>query len=693
MLMLSVSAVAGATVPGTQSWSADNGNGTYTNPLFYDEFSDPDIIRVGSDFYLVGTTMHSVPGVEIMHSTDLVNWESAGYCFDRFDFKDRPEYSLKDGKNIYGQGIWAPCIRYHNGKFYIFSNINGEGMQVYSSESINGPWDHTDMKGDIYDLSVLFDDNGKVYAIHGYDQVKCTELKPDLSGPVEGSERVIIEAGNAMGEGHHVYKVDGMYYILSANYSPMGRMQCARSASIYGPYETCVISALESFGYGNGYGTANIGFGSPIPKDGDEFRISEPNPNILACATIHQGGIVQLENGEWWGWSMQDFHSVGRTTCLSPITWQDGWPYFGIKGNLGRSPRTWTKPNVTKPVSTPFAPFDRNDNFNGKKLNEVWQWNHNPDDKMWRLAGGQLKLRTMPAENMMSARNSLTQRAIGPTSTATVTLDGKNMKQGDVAGLGVQNMPSAWIGLVKDGNGVTLKAYDQCYNKTATASVKTAKVYLRITGDYDAGKAIFSYSTDGANFTNLGDSILLPYQLRTFQGPRWMLFAYNAEGKNGGEAAFDDFTVVEPQADRSGNLPIGKVITLTNLGSGNLMYALPHGMLHDVSPNDKHMNRALTQFRVVDRGNGVVSLQCADGRYMYVSGIGLSGDVRFTNDVEKAGRFMWQDMLNNQCMLLSLDTNRFIGKSVLNGAPYSADFDGADPARKNGCVFSWSVEK
>lgn len=159
-----------------------------------------------------------------------VNWEFSSYCFDRFD--DSDDFNLRNGKEAYGQGIWAPAIRYHNGKFYIFSNINGHGLQVYISDSAKGPWTHHKINGDIYDLSVLFDEDGKIYAVHKYGNVTVTELKPDLSGPVEGSSKVVIPEGNAMGEGHHVYKINGMYYILSADYSPMGRMQCARSKSI-----------------------------------------------------------------------------------------------------------------------------------------------------------------------------------------------------------------------------------------------------------------------------------------------------------------------------------------------------------------------------------------------------------------------------------------------------------------------------
>ena len=189
-----------------KSWTADNGNGTFTNPLFYDEFSDPDILRVGDDYYLAGTTMHTVPGLVILHSKDLVNWENISYCFDRFDFPD-DAFSLKNHQEIYGQGVWAPAIRYANGQFYVFTNINGKGLQCYTSKDIRGPWKHHNMQGRIYDLSVLFDDDGKIYAIHGYGEVKCTELKADMSGPIEETERTIIPEGNAVGEGHHMYKI------------------------------------------------------------------------------------------------------------------------------------------------------------------------------------------------------------------------------------------------------------------------------------------------------------------------------------------------------------------------------------------------------------------------------------------------------------------------------------------------------
>ena len=674
--------------PGRMTWSADNGNGTYTNPLFYDEFSDPDIIRVGEDYYLAGTTMHSVPGLVVLHSKDLVNWEFSSFCFDRFD--DSDDFNLRNGKEAYGQGIWAPAIRYHNGKFYIFSNINGHGLQVFISDSAKGPWKHHQIKGDIYDLSVLFDDDGKIYAIHKYGNVTVTELKPDLSGPVEGSSKVVIPEGNAMGEGHHIYKINGMYYILSADYSPMGRMQCARSKSIWGPYETCVISERESFGYSAAWTVNNVGLGRPVPEDGFKFKTNKPSDETLICSTIHQGGIVQAPDGKWWGVSMQDFNAVGRTVCLSPVTWVDGWPYFGLEKNLGRSPRTWFKPNNV--VKTPVATYDRCDDFSGKTFKPIWQWNHNPNDKMWSLnkeRKGWLRLHSMPAKQLLWAKNSLTQRAIGPVSYTSVKLDASKLKAGDEAGLGAINMPYASLGVVKTDKGLALRCYDQNTNKEVVKPLDKRVVWLRLWGDYDKSQLQYSYSLDGKNWENIGGQMISPYQLKTFQGVRVALYAFNTKNANGGVADFDNFKVEEPMADRTANLPIGKTVRFFNLADGNLMNATRHGVMHN-SWNKKDMSNQV-KFVVEARGQGKVALKTADGRYVYIAGAGLSGDVRLTADAGKAEEFVWQDMLYNHCMLLSLKTQRYVGKHPKDGSPYSADFQGADAGMKNGCVFSWEI--
>ena len=667
----------------------DNGNGTYTNPLFYDEFSDPDIIRVSDDFYLAGTTMHAMPGLVILHSRDLVNWKFLSYASERLDLG--PEFRLENGREIYGQGIWAPCIRYHNGTFHVFSNVNNHGLQIFSSENPAGPWRHKSFDRSIHDLSVLFDDDGRIYAVYSYGEVRMIEFKPDLSGFIDGSERVIIPRGSAMGEGHHFYKVGGKYYIISADYAPVGRMQCARADNPEGPYETTVISARETMGTQRGLWCGNIGQRSPVPGAGTKFDISKPADNDFGAAPLHQGGIVSLPNGDWWGFSMMDFKSVGRTTFLSPVTWQDGWPYFGLSGNLGRSPRTWLKPAVTSETS-PTATYQRSDDFLGPVLQPIWQWNHAPVDAKWSLTEkpGALRLHALPAEQLLWAKNTLTQRVIGPKSSATVELDGNSLKAGDLAGLGLLNMPCAWLGILHTESGNVLKWYDQASTKTVDQDLAAARVTLRVAGDFDKDTARFSYSLDGRNFTPIGEQVRLPYQLKTFQGVRYALFAFNTSDHEGGYADFTHFRVDEPQADRSKNLPIGKVITFANLANGRVLWASPQGMLHSTAPGSKEATGPGCRFRIHDRGRGRIALEALDGcGFLTVVGIGLSGDVRLTKKESEGSLFQWQDMLGGQCMLLSLRTHRYVGLDPETGEPYSANSPGARPDRRDGSVLTW----
>ena len=191
------------------TWISDNGNGTFSNPLFFDEFSDPDMIRVGDDYYLTGTTMHTMPGLPVLHSRDLVNWDFLCYAVDKLDLG--PEFRLEDGKNIYGRGIWAPSFRYNKGTFYIFSNVNGQTTQLFTATNPKGPWKHSKMKKSFHDLSVLFDDDGKVYVVWGYDEIHLAELDEDLLDIKPGTEKVIIKPGSGAGEGSHFYKIDGKY--------------------------------------------------------------------------------------------------------------------------------------------------------------------------------------------------------------------------------------------------------------------------------------------------------------------------------------------------------------------------------------------------------------------------------------------------------------------------------------------------
>ncbi|AOS44245.1 Beta-xylosidase [Lacunisphaera limnophila] len=690
LLLLAATPVLAA-APRAVSWTADNGNGTYTNPLFYDEFSDPDLIRVGEDFYLAGTTMHAMPGLVVLHSKDLVNWKFLSYAFDRLELG--PDFNLENGKEAYGQGIWAPCIRYHNGKFYLFSNVNGHSLQVFTADNPAGPWAHRSIQTGIHDLSVLFDDDGRIYAVYGYDEVKVIEFKPDLSGFIAGSERVVIPRGNAMGEGHHFYKIKGQYHILSANYAPTGRMQAARADHVHGPYETRVIAAKETLGTQRGWSLNPIGLGMKVPEPGATFQLSAPGGNQHAAVPMHQGGIVDLPNGDWWGFSMLDFRSVGRTTALSPVTWVDGWPYFGLPGNLGRSPRTWTKPAVAAKVE-PHAPYERSDDFAGPKLLPVWQWNHNPVNAKWSLTEnpGSLRLHTLPATQLLWAKNTLTQRAIGPVSVVTAELDASGLQPGDTAGLALVNMPFATLGVASTDAGFVLRHYDQFKNQTLDQPLPAPRVWLRATADLDEDVARLSYSTDGRTFTDIGGEIRLPYQLKTFQGTRLGLFAFNTAGREGGHADFAGFRVEEPLADRTPNLPLGKVITFTNLANGSVVWANPHGMLHSAAPGSKPASSPQARFRVHDRGQGRVALEVMDGSgFLTVVGAGLSADVRPLKQESAASLFMWQDLLRDrQCMLLSLHTNRFVGLAPDTGEPYGADWPGTTPNRRDGTVLTWA---
>ena len=288
----------------------------------------------------------------------------------------------------------------------------------------------------------------------------------------------------------------------------------------------------------------------------------------------------------------------------------------------------------------------------------------------------------------MWARNTLTQRVIGPKSTTTVELYTKGLKDGDVAGLGNINVPCSWIGIVKDGNTLTLRCFEQLTNDTINVSVglPDGKIWLRCIGDYDNDQSQYAYSTDGQTFQTLGRMMPLSYQLISFQGSRHALFAFNTKSKNGGYAEFDNFTVDEPCADRSGNIPYGKTFRIINKATGKPAICLPHGILYDTRADD---NSQRTQFQIIDRGHGLVSLKCVDGRFIKVYGDGLAGDVRFTTDEKEAEVFLWQDYLDHDFMLFSLKNHRYIGKSPTTGSPYSMDFVGADPARRNGAVLHW----
>lgn len=665
-----------------RTWTADNGNGTFTNPLFFDEFSDPDMIRVGEDFYLTGTTMHAMPGLPVMHSRDLVNWKLLGYACEGLNYG--PEYRLEGGRDIYGQGIWAPSFRHHKGTFYIFTNVNRRKTQVFTAKNPAGPWTQHEMKCSLHDLSVLFDDDGKIWVVWGYQDLHLAQLNAELDDLIPGTERIITRKDQGMGEGAHLYKIDGRYYITSAWYAGRMRMPCARAERPEGPWEVNPeISADEEFGIIEGYRLRQ-------QTAKDVFEIVPPNPTGVGRMSLHQGGIIDTAKGEWWGFSMMDANSVGRLTSLSPVTWKDGWPYFGLPGNLGRTPRTWVKPN-TGHSSAPSAPYERNDAFDAPQFSRVWQWNHMPVAGKWSLTErpGQLRLRALPASDFFRARNTLTQRAVGPVSIPTTTLDASGLALGDIAGLALLNAPYAWVGVTRVPEGLELRTFDQRTRKTASQRLEGTRVWLRAHCDYLSEKARLSYSTDGKLFKEIGDEITLVYQLRTFQGVRYSLFCYNEAGREGGHADFDDFSLEEPRSTGfTTPIPEGRVVILQNLKDDSVL-AVRSGKLAVIPGSDSLAGKDAARFLVKPLGLGRVALRSvADGRFLTVSGSGETAAVSLAEQTDDDSQgFQWTEMPQGDILLLSLRSHRHL--CIKPDGTLAADAPGVRYDRSNGASFKW----
>ena len=651
-------ALALATPALVQTWKADNGNGTYTNPLFFDEFSDPDMIRVGNDFYLTGTTMHSMPGLPVLRSRDLVNWTFVSYALDRLDLG--PSFRLEDGKNEYGRGIWAPCFRFHDGTYHIFSNVNGQTTQLFRATSPAGPWTRAPIKRSLHDLSVLFDDDGKVHVVWGYQGIHIAQLTEDLTDLGPGTERELIAPAAGMGEGLHFYKIDGKYFITSAWFIDEMRMPVARADRLGGPWEVNQdVSRGEDFGLGVGY---------RVGSREAPFHVTPPDPSRPGRCAMHQGGIVDTPTGEWWGFSMMDANAVGRLTALSPVTWVDGWPYFGLPDNLGRSPRTWVKPNTgaTEPL---HAPYQRSDDFAAHRLQPIWQWNHVPVDGKWSLRErpGVLRLHALPAPDLWHARNTLGQRAIGPRSTVTATLDASGLKPGDVAGLALFNRPYAWIGVERSDDGLTLAQLDEVTGKASRAPLQNTRVWLRADCDFVKNTASFHYSTDGATYAALGEPHVMAYGLITFQGVRSSLFSYRT--RSDAEGGYADFDAIEVTEVPRPAVPYGRRIEL----------AVP-GRTSPLAFDEA------VAFTVVDRGLGRVALE-ADGGHLSVGQDRVVSLRRGT--AGEAETFQWMETFDGDLVLMSLATKRYLRCDP--GGRVLADSPGPRPDGQDGARFRWRV--
>jgi beta-xylosidase len=491
-----------------QKRSADNGNGTYTNPVIAADFPDPDVIRVGDTYYMVTTTMFVFPGVTVLKSHDLVNWEYCSNAVPRFDFSKC--YDL-DSCSRYAHGQWATSLKYHNGKFYLLFITLDEGGFICSASKAEGPWEIRKLPKGFYDPGLFFDDDGKIYVAHGYSNTSITELNNDFSPKTKDS--LVFRGDIRKGlEGSHVYKINGYYYLYST-YGGLDGIQVAlRSKNIYGPYEQKVV-------------------------------IRDTTPGITFG--IHQGALIQTQTGEWWTMLFVDSGPFGRFPSLQPVTWTDDWPMVGVNG---KAVVTYRKPVTGK--KHPIKTFPASDEFTAKTLGMQWGWNHNPDPAHWSLTArpGFLRLTTAKTvDGFLMARNTLTQRPFAnydqniPT-TGITKMETANMKDGDIAGLAVFQDPYAYIG-VKQVNGSKYIVMVNNGKTIDSAAIKGNTVYLRTVASNATKKAVFAYSMDNSQFIPIGNELAMRFSLKIFTGNKFCLFNY-ATQQAGGFVDVDWFRMI-----------------------------------------------------------------------------------------------------------------------------------------------------
>lgn len=491
----------------SQVWVADRGDGTYQNPVLYADYSDPDACRVGNDFYMTSSSFNCLPGLQILHSNDLVNWRIIGaaipYRLTPVSTPERPEH---------GNRVWAPAIRHHNGEFYIFWGDPDQGVFMTKARDPQGPWTEPVLvkagQG-IIDPCPLWDDDGQVYLVHAYagsraqlkSVIAICQLNEEATQAVTPS-RIVFDGHEAHPtcEGPKFYKKNGYYYIFHpAGGVPTGWQVVLRSKNVYGPYECKTVLAQ-----------GNTSVNGP-----------------------HQGAWVDTPTGEDWFLHFQDVGAYGRLVHLQPMKWKDGWPVIGTDPDgdgCGEPVLSHRKPDVgrTYPVCTP----QESDEFDGYTLSPQWQWHANTNEKWAYYAGsrGFVRLYSYPVvpqyRNLWDVVNLLLQKTPAPNFTATMKLTFSPTKQykGERTGLVVMGMDYAALVLENTASGLTLSQVvchgadkGQPEQVNASVGLKESTVYLRVKFGCDGRKIAqsegghdllvtcdFSYSTDGRTFSPLG---------------------------------------------------------------------------------------------------------------------------------------------------------------------------------------------
>ena len=513
----------------------DQGNGTYINPVLNADFSDPDVIRVGAKYYMVASDFHFV-GMQVLESDDLVNWRIISQVYDRFDYPGWNE------NRHFGGGSWAPSIRWHDGRFYIYFCTYEEGLFMSSAEDPHGPWTPLHCLKEIpkwEDPCPFWDDDGQAYlgrSRHRAGPIIVHRMSAD--GKQLLDDGVTVYTG-PVAEGTKFMKRNDYYYlIIPEGGVGQGWQTVLRAKNIYGPYEKRVV--LEQ--------------GSTV--------INGP----------HQGALVDTPDGEWWFLHFQETQPRGRVVHLQPARWKDDWPLMGvdIDGNgIGEPVTVWNKPIASQAngelganrydhhsrpdgnhnpqqsaITTQLCDdFDADGTYwvgnQQRALQLQWQWNHNPDNEAWSLdeRKGWLSMHALKADSLKNSRNMLTQKTVGYESEATTLMDCSKLKEGDYAGLLCTGKRFMGIGIGKI-NGRLHLLTEQDGRRTVIRTWNKPTIYLRITADSRNNVHHFSVSSDGKHFEQVGETFAM--QMGEWKGTRVGLFCYNTIG-TGGCARFDYF--------------------------------------------------------------------------------------------------------------------------------------------------------
>lgn len=517
----------------SEVWVADNGDGTYKNPIIYADYSDPDVVRVGDDYYMTASSFNSAPALPILHSKDMVNWKLINHALPLqvpFETFNIPQH---------GNGVWAPSIRYHNNEIYIYWGDPDFGIYMVKTKDPYGKWDDPILvmegKG-LIDACPLFDDNGEAYLVHAYAGSRAgvkSLLSVNKMNP-EGTK--VLDPGIHVFDGHEnhetvegskFYKRNGYYYIFApAGGVATGWQLILRSKNIYGPYEEKVV--LEQ----------------------GKTKINGP----------HQGAWVDTPNGESWFYHFQDVDAYGRIVHLQPMSWKNDWPIMGkdLDGNgIGEPVMSHKKPNVGKtyPIETPAE----TDNFDGFNIGLQWQWNAN-NNVVWhaKLPGNDyLRLFSIKvpegSKNLWMVPNLLLQKFPAPNFSATtkISLVPEEAKSGKTAGLIIMGMDYATLSISHDENGFyiqqteAIKAIDGVEEKIIEKErLKSNAAYFKVEVSAPDAMCQFSYSENGKKFKKIGK----PFKAQPgkWVGAKVGVFSVSTqEAKRGGYADVDWFRITK----------------------------------------------------------------------------------------------------------------------------------------------------